>query len=75
MGERQRHRTTIAGTSDIICVFVRGDLHLQESRYVVRGPDMMPLSMAHLIKPISELLYPPSPILLAPSLTHLEEIT
>ena len=74
MGERQRHRTTVAGASDILCVFVRGDLHFQESRCVVRGPDTMPLSMAYLIEPISEFLCLLRLVLLAQSLTHLEEI-
>ena len=74
MEERQRYRTAFAGTSDILCVFVRGDLRFQESRCAVREPDIMLLGMAHLTEPISEFLCLLSLVLLAQSLTHLEEI-
>ena len=75
MGERQRHRTTFAGTPDILCVSVCRDPNLQESRCVVRGPDIMLLGVAHLIEPISELLCLLPLNFLGQSLTQLEEIT
>ena len=71
--ERQRFRTTFVDTLDIVCVFVGEDMHYPESRRVVRGSDILPLSMAHLIEPIGKLLCLLPLIVLVPSIAHMEE--
>ena len=73
-GEHQRYRTTFAGTSDIACVFVLEDLVCQGPGRAMSGPDVVPLSMTHLIKPISKLLRRLSLIVLVQSPTHRDEI-
>ena len=71
----QKRCTAFANTSDIAFAIPGQDLRCQVSGPVVRGIDVMPLSVTHHIELISELLCLLSLAIPTPSLTHLEEIT
>ena len=71
----QRRYTASASTSDTASVFSGEDLRCPAPGLVVRGLNVMPLSVAHLIELVSEFSCLLSLAIPTPSLTRLEEIT
>ena len=75
MEDGQRCYTAFARPADIASVFPGEDLGCQVPGLVVRGVNVVPLNVAHLIKFINKLPCLVSLAIPTPSFTYFEEVT